>query len=266
MMAQGYKAAGIAMPLLSAQSVISILGIDATTAAQASALLEAGFNVICADADPEKVEALSRQIERAAQSGLRGLGRGCASSALRVTDDPLMAIIDSDVTVICQGASENFLGETDSYVLSAMGRTIGAALAHKAGFHVIIQQAATEPGTTRGVLLPAIEAASGLRAGVDFGLCHMSDRLEVEADAAADDLHPVMLGVTDARTARHLDVIFTAIGMQATVSTLEVSEMTSSLPSRSRAFPWAGKPAAQSDYSAGRHMLFPLKGAFAKPA
>ena len=47
---------------------------------------------------------------------------------------------------------------------------IGAALPSKPGYHVVVVKSTVVPGTTDEVVRAELEAASGKRAGVDFGL------------------------------------------------------------------------------------------------
>src|SRR5262249_13216306 len=47
---------------------------------------------------------------------------------------------------------------------------IGAALGAKQGYHVVAIRSTALPGTAAGVIIPALEAHSGKRAGRDFGV------------------------------------------------------------------------------------------------
>jgi GDP-mannose 6-dehydrogenase len=67
----------------------------------------------------------------------------------------------------------------------------GRALRSKRGFHWIVLRSTVLPGTARSVVIPAIEAASGKRAGVEFGMC-VNPEFTREGCAVNDFLHPAI--------------------------------------------------------------------------
>lgn len=157
MIAQAASNAQIDPAMVSPQPVISILGINDRIVSTVAVLLHAGFSVICADSDTDKVETLTQRIALGIDTALMATLRlGQAEGNLLVTDDIFAAVAESDITFIRQGPGEDFRGEETNHALTAMGRTIGAAIALKPGFHIVVQQAATVPGITRRVLIPAI--------------------------------------------------------------------------------------------------------------
>lgn len=190
--------AQIAFDTVSPQPVISILGIDDQTVAQAGALLRAGYRVICADSDTDRVDTLVQRIVLGIGTAVMATLRiAQAEGNLMVSDDIFAAVLESDVSFIRQGPGVDFVGEANTHALAAIGRTVGAALALKPTFHVVVQQAATVPGITRSVLIPAIEGASGLKAGDGFGLCHSAEILDTARKPGGADLRAALLGVTD---------------------------------------------------------------------
>ena len=81
---------------------------------------------------------------------------------------------DADVISICVPTPLNKIKDPDlSYVVSA-AMSVKATL--RPG-QVIILESTTYPGTTREVLLPAFEE-TGLKVGVDFGLCFSPERVD----------------------------------------------------------------------------------------
>ena len=62
--------------------------------------------------------------------------------------------------------------EIDLTAVLRASRQIGAALKAKDGYHVVVVKSTVVPGTTDRHVLPALEEASGKRAGVDFGVGH----------------------------------------------------------------------------------------------
>ncbi len=81
---------------------------------------------------------------------------------------------EADVISICVPTPLNKIKDPDlSYVVSA-AMSVKATL--RPG-QVIILESTTYPGTTREVLLPAFEE-TGLKVGVDFGLCFSPERVD----------------------------------------------------------------------------------------
>ena len=68
-------------------------------------------------------------------------------------------------------------------------KSLGAALAECRTMPVLVFRCTIPPGTTRGRLVPLLEAASGKRAGVDFGVCYNPEYLRAHC-ADRDFLHP----------------------------------------------------------------------------
>jgi GDP-mannose 6-dehydrogenase len=75
-----------------------------------------------------------------------------------------------------------------SYIHRVCG-DIGRALRAKNSCHWIVVRSTVLPGTTQSVILPAIEAASGMTAGRDFHLCFNPEFLR-EGTAVADFFNP----------------------------------------------------------------------------
>ena len=66
---------------------------------------------------------------------------------------------------------------------------IGAALRDHHGAPVVVIRSTMLPGTMRDVVIPALERASGKRAGVDFGVCINPEFLR-EGTAVHDYFNP----------------------------------------------------------------------------
>ena len=76
----------------------------------------------------------------------------------------------------------------------------------KAGYHVVVVKSTVVPGTTDQHVLPALEAASGKKAGVDFGV-GMNPEFLSEGEAVHDFMFPdrIVLGGIDERTIEVLE-------------------------------------------------------------
>ena len=87
-----------------------------------------------------------------------------------------------------------------SFVLDAL-KSIGEALAHKAGYHVVVITSTVLPGSTQVALVPALERASGKKCGRDFGVCYNPEFIAL-GDVIHGLLNPdfILIGESDAKT------------------------------------------------------------------
>ena len=68
------------------------------------------------------------------------------------------------------------------------------------------------PGSTEGAVLPALEAASGLKCGVDFGLCYNPEFIAL-GSVVRDMLRPdmILIGESETRSGAILEELYTGV-------------------------------------------------------
>src|SRR4029079_8317616 len=93
---------------------------------------------------------------------------GVCSGKLKTTEDPVEAVHDTEVTMICVGTPSQNDGDMDSSSLTTVAREIGTALKAKGTHHTIIARSTMLPGTSRHKFIPAIEHHSGKLNGRHF--------------------------------------------------------------------------------------------------
>lgn len=88
------------------------------------------------------------------------------------------------------------------YIDSAC-RTLARIVEHADGYHLIAVRSTLPPGTTEEFVIPRVEDWSGLKAGVDFGVCFHPEFLR-EISALQDflDAWIVVIGANDPRSGR----------------------------------------------------------------
>lgn len=187
---------------------VSIMGTGYVGLVTGVCLAEKGFEVVCVDLDPAKVDKINRGEPPIYERGLEAILRRNVGTRLRATLDARHAVLTSDLTLIAVGTP--FDGEhIDLSFVKESARTIGRALKDKAGYHVVVVKSTVVPGTTDQVVLPMLEEASGKRAGVDFGV-GMNPEFLTEGEAIGDFMDPdrIVLGGIDDRTQDALETLY----------------------------------------------------------
>jgi GDP-mannose 6-dehydrogenase len=169
---------------------ISIFGLGYVGAVTAACLASRGHKVIGVDPNPLKVEHVgsgkSPIVEKDVEEMMAAANK---AGLILATQDPAVAIENSEISFISVGTPSQRNGKLDlSYIRRVCG-DIGRALRAKNAFHWIVVRSTVLPGTTEGIILPAIEAASGMSAGRDFQVCFNPEFLR-EGTAVADFFNP----------------------------------------------------------------------------
>ncbi|MFN8081041.1 MAG: UDP-glucose/GDP-mannose dehydrogenase family protein [Kineosporiaceae bacterium] len=179
---------------------VSIVGTGYVGLVSGVGLAEIGHRVTCIDIDERKVEMIRSASAPIHEPGLDDLLARTSGRSLFATTDLHAAVLDSDLTMIAVGTP--FDGERIdlSYIETAAAQ-IGKALAEKDSYHVVVVKSTVVPGTTRTVVLPILEQASGKRAGVDFGV-GMNPEFLAEGNAVVDFMSPdrIVFGGIDQRS------------------------------------------------------------------
>jgi UDPglucose 6-dehydrogenase len=179
---------------------ISVVGTGYVGLVSGVCLAEKGHEVICVDVDAAKVDRINRGEPPIHERGLENLLRRNVGTRLRATIDLAAAVRDTSLSLIAVGTP--FKGdEIDLTYVRQAATDIGAALQSKSAYHVVIVKSTVVPGTTESVVLPALESASGKKAGPDFGV-GMNPEFLREGEAIDDFMAPdrIVLGGIDEPT------------------------------------------------------------------
>jgi UDP-N-acetyl-D-mannosaminuronic acid dehydrogenase len=149
---------------------VGVIGCEQKGVFYATAFAEAGFKVICTDADQTLVKRLAkgkspfsdREIESKLKSFLR---RG----QLSVTSELKSAVSQSDIIIMTLTAKFDDKKHPDYSEVENTCKQTGAALRQGALF---VYGGIAGLGFTEGVIKETLENTSGLRVGEDFGLVY----------------------------------------------------------------------------------------------
>lgn len=169
---------------------VAVLGLGYVGAVTAACLAEEGHDVIGVDPSSIKTDAINRGTSPVVEADLPGLiADAVAAGRLRATDAALEGVRHSDLAFICVGTPSGGNGALDLAFLERAVAEVGEALRHRTDPYVVVIRSTVLPGTTRERVVPILEARSGKRAGIDFGVCVNPEFLR-EATAVRDFQEP----------------------------------------------------------------------------
>jgi len=206
---------------------ITIFGLGYVGTVSAGCLANAGHTVIGVDPVQTKVDLIN-----AGQSPIieADIGEIIASAVptgtLRATTDVNEAIRETDLSFVCVGTPSQSNGNLDLRYIQRVCEQIGHALREKSDWHAIVIRSTILPGTMGQVVIPALERASGLKAGVDFGVCHNPEFLR--EGSAVKDFHcppKTVIGELDRASGDVLAELYAEIPAPLIRTDLKTAEM-----------------------------------------
>nr|MDO8063403.1 nucleotide sugar dehydrogenase [Candidatus Freyrarchaeum guaymaensis] len=166
---------------------IAIIGSGVVGRATGLGFRKHGNNVTFYDIDEEKREALRKE--------------GCS-----VAESVEEAVSGSDVSFVC--VQTPFNNGVDLTYLRDAVVSVAKALDGRS-YHVVAIRSTVPPSTTRRIVVPLLCEYSGLKVGVDFGVCFNPEFLR-EASALQDFLRPsrVVIGEVDRKAGDMLEELY----------------------------------------------------------
>ncbi|HEV3484971.1 MAG TPA: nucleotide sugar dehydrogenase [Vicinamibacterales bacterium] len=150
---------------------VSVFGLGYVGSVSAASFAADGHTVVGVDVNPDKVASVNEGRSPIVEKGLDQLIRdNVASGALRATTSTSEAIQATDLSLICVGTPSRRNGSLDLTYLERVCEQIGEALKAKDAYHVVVVRSTVLPGTTHGVVIPALERTSGKKYGTGFGV------------------------------------------------------------------------------------------------
>jgi len=206
---------------------ISIVGTGYVGLSTGVGFAKMGNNVVCMDIDKGKVDAVNAGRPPIYEPGMESLLKNAIDKgSLRATTDLDDAVMNSEITFISVPTPQRNDGSSDMGYIEKASDAIGHALKAKKAYHVVVVKSTVVPGTTEGVVLPALEKASGKKAGKDFGLC-MNPEFLREGRALGDFLKPdrIVIGSLDARAGNAVEGLYSGFDSPVLRTDLKTAEM-----------------------------------------
>src|SRR5688500_3918738 len=171
---------------------VSVFGLGYVGSVSAASFAADGHRVVGVDVNPDKVASLNEGRSPIVEKGLDQLIRETAADGrLRATTSTKEAVEATDLSLICVGTPSRRNGSLDLGYLERVCEQIGEALRDKERYHVVVVRSTVLPGTTHGIVIPALERTSGKKYGTGFGVAVNPEFLR-EGTALHDFRNPPM--------------------------------------------------------------------------
>ena len=206
---------------------ISIFGLGYVGAVSMACLARDGHEVVGVDLDPLKLDLIRSGRSPIVEEGIQELtAQVVASGKVRVTSDVAEAVRSTQLSFICVGTPSSSNGSQDLAAVGRVSEQIGAALKTKVDYHTVVMRSTIQPGSMDQVVRAGIEAASGKRANVDFGLGFQPEFLREGSSIKDYDNPPfTVIGTDDERAANVLREVFGHLQCEFIVTSIGVAEM-----------------------------------------
>jgi UDP-N-acetyl-D-glucosamine dehydrogenase len=203
-------------------ATIGIMGLGYVGLPLAIAFAKAGFKVIGYDTQSKKVNLISK-----GQSYINDITNKELASVVSPKHFQATSIAGelgkTDVICICVPTPLTKTREPDLSHVNQASRTLSRNM--KKG-QLVILESTTYPGTTRELVLPALEK-SGLKAGMDFHLAYSPERVDPGNKKYGIKNTPKVVGGIDKESKELAGLLYSQIANKVVpVSTMEVAEMT----------------------------------------
>jgi GDP-mannose 6-dehydrogenase len=206
---------------------ISIFGLGYVGAVSAGCFAQDGHEVIGVDPYQPKVDLINHGQSPVIEKDIGEIiAYAVKNKRLCATVDVSEAIDKSDISLICVGTPSQLNGSLDlKYVRNACEQ-IGVSLKRKNRFHVVVARSTMLPGSMASVVIPTLEAASGKKAGKDFGVCNNPEFLR-EGTAVYDFYHPAktLIGEIDRNSGDLLARLYENLDAPLIRTDVETAEM-----------------------------------------
>ncbi len=156
---------------------VTVVGLGTVGLPVAASLAQTGHSVVGIDIDAGKVDAINRgELPLpAGEPELEALVAGVVSEGRLLATRDYDRIADADAVLICVDTPVDPLSHQPDY--TALRSSLEDMAAHMKKGVLVSVESTLAPGTMAALVLPTLEAASGLKGHRDFHLVHCPERL-----------------------------------------------------------------------------------------
>jgi GDP-mannose 6-dehydrogenase len=191
--------AGTSAVFAQASRRVAVFGMGYVGCVSAACLASRGHTVVGVDVNPDKVAMLTEGRSPVVEERIEDLvAEQVAEGRLTATTDSAAAVAGTDIALVCVGTPSSPSGGLLTSYLEQVSEEIGAALPGRQERYTVVIRSTMLPTTCEQIVLPRLEAASGMCAGEDFGLAVNPEFLR-EGSSVRDFFEPpkTVIGQTD---------------------------------------------------------------------
>ena len=206
---------------------ISVLGLGYVGTVTAACLAQQGHHVIGVDPEPRKVDLINAGRSPIIEKDIEKIiEQQVAAGRLAARIEPLDAVQRTDLVMVCVGTPSRSNGDIDLTSIRRVSEQIGEAMRGHHGAPVVVIRSTMLPGTMRGVVIPTLEAASGRKAGAEFGVCINPEFLR-EGSAVHDYFNPpkTVIGELNEASGKLLASLYAQLDAPLVRTDIETAEM-----------------------------------------
>lgn len=206
---------------------VSIFGLGYVGTVCAGCLAREGHEIIGVDPVRTKIELINDGKSPIIESDIEDLITQTVNSGrLRATEDPVQAVHDTELTLVCVGTPSQMNGNLDLTHVRHVCEQVGTALRDKPSRHTFVIRSTILPGTMHRMVIPVLEENSGKKAGTDFGVCNNPEFLR-EGSAVADFSFPskTVIGELDRESGDKLAALYANLDAPLVRTDIATAEM-----------------------------------------
>ena len=206
---------------------ISVFGLGYVGAVVTGCFARNGHTVVGVDVRQSKVDMLNQGVSPIVEPGLAELiAEGRQAGRIWGTMSAEDAVLATQISLICVGTPSTVEGGLTTEYIEGVCGEIGAALAKKDSYHVVVDRSTILPGTVEEKMIPILERASGKKAGADFGVAMNPEFLrESSAIKDFDDPPKTVIGQFDERSGDVVAQLYEGLAAPMFRPSLKVAEL-----------------------------------------
>jgi GDP-mannose 6-dehydrogenase len=205
---------------------LAVFGLGYVGSVTAACFAAQGHNVVAVETNSCKVTMLRQGISPVSEPGLSELIRNdTAAGMLKIAEDTNDAVAQSSMGFITVGTPSKRNGDVDLGALEHVCHQLGGALRKHVHPYTVVLRSTVLPGTTSGLVVPALIKASGRTLGKDLWVVFNPEFLR-EGTAVHDFYNPpyIILGQVQTDAAPSLRDLWNALSINAPIFEIRAEE------------------------------------------
>jgi UDP-N-acetyl-D-mannosaminuronate dehydrogenase len=198
------------------ESRVAVYGMGYVGKAVAAVMLRAGFRVVGVDVSREKVEELNRGSVRYAEAEVReAIARGLREGAFKATVNGVEASRECKVKIVTVPVYLDRDFQPDFSSFEAAVKAVGRGSEEG---DLVVVESSVPPGTTLGLVKPALEEASGLKVEEQLLLAYSPERVYVgRAVKDIEERYPKVVAGVGPRSAETAAALYSKVAKRGVV-------------------------------------------------